>query len=88
MGSSIHCGLLASLAQAKEGSTVEGDGIPAILLAYTFLEQLVNHNGGPPPCFLKSVDFKGTLSCFRMNTFESADSAWFIEALSLEKSKS
>src|ERR1700674_1918581 len=24
----------------------------------------INHNHPPPPCFFKSVDFKGTLSCF------------------------
>jgi hypothetical protein len=49
----------------------------------TLLEQLVNHNGDPPPCFLKSVDSKGTLSSFRKNTFKSVDSAWFMGALSL-----
>ncbi len=27
-----------------------------------------------PPRFLKSVDFKGTLSCFRINTYGSVDS--------------
>jgi hypothetical protein len=49
----------------------------AVMTEDTLLEQLVNHNGDPPPCFLKSVDFKGTLSSFRMNTSESVDSAWF-----------
>ena len=35
---------------------------------------LVNHNGVPPLVFFKSVDFKGTLSCFRINTYGSVDS--------------
>ena len=61
-------------------------GTPAKFLADTFLEQLVNHNGDPPPCFSKAIDSKGTLSCFRINTFRSVDSAWFIGVLSLDKS--
>src|SRR5258708_28405366 len=47
----------------------------------TFLEQLVNHNGDPSPCFSKVLipkDFK----FFRKNTCRSVDSAWFIGALS------
>jgi hypothetical protein len=35
---------------------------------------LVNNSRPPPPLFLKSIDFKGTLSCFRINTFGSGDS--------------
>ena len=35
---------------------------------------LVNHNGAPPPGFFISVDSKGTLSCFRINTSGSVDS--------------
>jgi hypothetical protein len=31
------------------------------------------------------IDSKGTLSCFRINTCRSVDSAWFIGALSLDK---
>src|SRR5713226_9291861 len=52
----------------------------------TFLEQLVNHDGDPSPCFSKVIDSKGTLSCFRINTCRSVDSAWFIGVLSLDKS--
>jgi len=35
---------------------------------------LVNNNWAPPPQFFKSVDSKGTLSCFRINTYGSVDS--------------
>src|SRR6266403_3373172 len=35
---------------------------------------LVSHNRPPPPCFFKSVCFKGTLSCFRIHTSGSVDS--------------
>ena len=52
----------------------------------TFLEQLVNDNGDPLPCFAKVADSKGILSWFGMNTFGSVDSAWFIGALHLDKS--
>src|SRR5712691_9692154 len=34
---------------------------------------LVNHNHPPPPLFFKSVDSKGTLSCFRINISGSVD---------------
>src|SRR5260370_30520570 len=37
-------------------------------------EILVNHNRPPLPGFFISVDFKGTLSCFRINTSRSVDS--------------
>ena len=42
----------------------------------------------PLPCFSKVIDSKGTLSCFRINTCRSVDSAWFSGALSLVKSNS
>src|SRR6266481_4744157 len=35
---------------------------------------VVNHNRPPLPAFFISVDFKGTLSCFRINTSGSVDS--------------
>src|SRR5260370_40191971 len=38
-----------------------------------FVECLVNHNRYPLPLFFVSVDFKGTLSCFTINTCESFD---------------
>jgi hypothetical protein len=39
-----------------------------------FVGFLVNHNRPPLPAFFISVDFKGTLSCFRINTSRSVDS--------------
>jgi len=61
-------------------------GFQRTLPTDTFLEQLVNHNGDPSPCFSKGIDSKGSLSRLRINTFGSVDSAWFIGALSLDKS--
>src|SRR5713226_3323881 len=40
----------------------------------SFVGFLVNHNRPPLPAFFISVDFKGTLSCFRINTSRSVDS--------------
>src|SRR6266852_7984979 len=39
-----------------------------------FVECLVNHNRYPLPLFFVSVNFKGTLSCSRINTCGSVDS--------------
>ncbi len=57
-----------------------GLGFQRTFRADTFLQQLVNHNGDPPPVFHKLIP-KG-FKFFRKNTCRSVDSAWFIGAKS------
>src|SRR2546425_11219311 len=72
--------------QSLEECTEDGRlGFQRTFLADTCLEQLVNHNGDPSPCFSKVLIPKG-FKFFRKNTCRSVDSAWFIGALSLDKS--
>jgi hypothetical protein len=69
----------AASRRTPKGSEILSDkvgtfGVVMLLGQESFVGFLVNNNRPPLPPFFISVDFKGTLSCFRINTCISVDS--------------